>query len=352
MDPLAQGVFKDDRQVTFIAKTLPGETGTARLIKAKKGVRFAKLGVLEKTAGNRVDPQCVHFGQCPGCHYLHTGYDDEINYKKAVLDQCLKKLHYDKERVKVVKAPKRLGYRNRIQLHYRGKTIGLIDGLSDEIIEIPACKIIRDELRPAIEALYSDRGWSTQHRGSGHCELYLNHGSICVQWDKPYAHGGFSQVFDAMNTALRNTVFEHLQRMEFTSILELFVGDGNLSRMPGHEHKVQCVMVDNSPINNDENFIRLDLFDPSALHAFQAKCKLRHFDVLLLDPPRKGFIALCQWVKKFRPKKLIYVSCNLATLVRDLASLEGKFVIDDLALIDLFPSTYHFETVALVSFKK
>ncbi len=251
-----------------------------------------------------------------------------------------------------MKAPKRLGYRNRIQLHYRGKTIGLIDGLSNEIIEIPACKVIRDELRPAIEDLYSDRSWSAEHPGSGHCELYYNRGDLSVQWDKPYAYGGFSQVFDAMNTALRNTVFDYLQRMEFTSVLELFVGDGNLSRLPVHENKVQCVRVDNSPINKDENFIRMDLFAPSALCDFQAKCKQRHFDVLLLDPPRKGFTALYQWVKTFKPKKLIYVSCNLATLVRDLSSLEGKFVIEDLVLIDLFPSTHHFETVVLISIRR
>ena len=194
MDSLAQGVFKDDSQVTFIAKTLPGETGTARLIKSKKRVRFARIDSLEKTAGNRIDSQCAHFGQCPGCHYLHTSYDDEVNNKKSTLDRCLQKLDYDKERIKVVKAPNRLGYRNRIQLHYRGKSIGLIDGLSDEIIEIPACKIVRNELRPVIEALYSDRSWSTEHRGSGHCELYLNRGDLNVQWDKPYAHGGFSQL--------------------------------------------------------------------------------------------------------------------------------------------------------------
>ena len=352
MDPLAQGVFKDDRQVTFIAKTLPGETGTASLIKAKKGVRFAKMDALEKTALNRIDPQCEHFGQCPGCHYLHTGYDDEINYKKSTLEKCLKNLSYDSDRIKVVKAPKRLGYRNRIQLHYRGKSIGLIDGLSDKIIEIPACKIIQDELRPAIEALYADKSWSAEHRGNGHCELYLNRGSLSMQWDKPYAHGGFSQVYDAMNNALRNTVFEHLQGIEFSSVLELFVGDGNLSRMPRHENKVQYVRVDNSPINNDENFIRLDLFDPSALRDFQMKCKQRRFDILLLDPPRKGFINLYQWIKKYKPKKLIYVSCHPATLVRDLRNLEGKFVINDVALLDLFPSTHHFETVVLITFKR
>ena len=125
--------------------------------------------------------------------------------------------------------------------------------------------------------------------------------------------------------------------MEFNSVLELFVGDGNLSRMPRSEHEVQCVMVDNSPINNDERFIRLDLFDPSALRDFHTKCKQRRFDVLLLDPPRKGFINLYQWVKTFSPKKLIYVSCHPATLVGDLRSLESKFVINDIALLDLFP---------------
>jgi tRNA/tmRNA/rRNA uracil-C5-methylase (TrmA/RlmC/RlmD family) len=73
---------------------------------------------------------------------------------------------------------------------------------------------------------------------------------------------------------------------------------------------------------------------------------------MLVDPPRKGFPALNDWVNKLKPKRLIYVSCNPASLAADVQSLTGKFKLSHLSLLDMFPSTYHFETVATLDFKK
>ena len=89
MDPLGQGVSKKDGLITFVAGTLPGETGTAKVYKRAKGVQFARLETLDHVADNRVEPVCPHFNQCPGCQYLHTDYANELSYKKAVLQRSL-----------------------------------------------------------------------------------------------------------------------------------------------------------------------------------------------------------------------------------------------------------------------
>jgi len=352
IDPLGQGVAKDEHGITFIAKTLPGEKVSAQVIKRKKGVSFAILRTIEEQAGNRTKPECVHYEKCPGCHFMHTDYDSELSYKRKSLLRMLDKLNVDDSKINLQAAPKREGYRNRIQLHYRGGHIGLIDGLSDDIIEIPHCRIVRDELKPILSALYEGDDWRKDHVGEGHCELYLKNDAVSQEWDAPYAHGGFTQVFDEMNSRLRNSVTQYLERASINSLLDLFAGDGNLSQQVVENGKISRVMIDQAAQIHAKGLHHLDLYDENALKEFLQICREPRFDALLLDPPRKGFPALSTWVKTFKPKNLVYVSCNAATMVRDLLHINSKFVIDSVELLDLFPSTYHFETICFVSFKQ
>ena len=135
-------------------------------------------------------------------------------------------------------------------------------------------------------------------------------------------------------------------------LLDLFSGNGNLSEgiLTHSELSLPRVMVDVVPYEH-EDYLKIDLFDEGALKRFKKISSFTQFDSVLIDPPRKGFPALADWIKSCKPKQLIYVSCNAATMARDLQSLEGKFTIDKVILVDLFPSTYHFETVACLSFK-
>lgn len=354
MDSMGQGVAKVDNKPCFIPKTLPGETGIATLTKASKGVMFARLKSLDITADNREEPACVHFESCPGCHYLHTDYQSELLYKQQALDNHLKRLSAPVPEVEVVPTEQRLGYRNRIQLHYRHKYIGMIDGVTNNVLEIPECLAIDERLRTAFDELYNDKSWTEDHEGNGHCELYLTEEGVGVAWDKPYAHGGFSQVNEPMNRVLREAVLKTLKDDEVDTLLDLFSGEGNLSDpiVEGND-AIKRVMVDYAPERVKQeslSFIHLDLFSETSLRAFKARCEHKQFDVILVDPPRKGFADLALWVKALKPKKLIYVSCNAATMIRDLQQLSGKYVIEQISLIDLFPGTHHYETLVTITF--
>jgi 23S rRNA (uracil1939-C5)-methyltransferase len=372
MDGLGQGVCKQDGAISFIAKTLPDETGTARIYKRSKGVQFARLESLDQPAGNRIEPECEHFNQCPGCHYLHTDYQSELGYKKAALTKIMQPLiaakGFNADAIEVIAAEQRLAYRNRMQLHYRHKYIGLIDSASDQIVEIPNCKIIRPELQQAFDSLYSDTAsendeQSTQKgkgkdKGKGHCELYLDGDTVKQTWDADYAEGGFSQVNEAMNEELKQLVNSELQAHKSKnnegatcSVLDLFSGNGNLSNDIGSNSTIaiERTMIDIAD-NEHADYFKIDLFDDTALKQFKKQNKAKAFDKILLDPPRKGFPALADWVKQYKPKHLIYVSCNAATMARDLQSLECRFSIDKILLLDLFPASYHFETVDCISF--
>ncbi len=359
MDGLGQGVCKQEGAITFIAKTLPGESGVARIHKRSKGVQFATVDAADELSPKRIAAECEHFQQCPGCHYLHTDYQTELSFKQDALTKIMQPLlrsgHLSEQSISVVAAPERLSYRNRMQLHYRHKYIGLVDAATNQVIEIPNCKMIRPEMQSEFDALYGDKTWSESRDGKGHCELYLDEsGAVKETWNSDYADGGFTQVNDAMNAVLKSLVSDEILNAKKapSRLLDLFSGNGNLSEkiLEKSEETLPRVMVDVVP-NNHEDYLKIDLFDEGALKQFKKLSSFTQFDSVLIDPPRKGFPALTYWMKACKPKQLIYVSCNAATMARDLQALEGKFTIDKMILVDLFPSTYHFETVACLSFK-
>ena len=354
IDPLGQGVSKKGGAITFVAGTLPGETGVAVVYKRAKGVQFARLQTLDQTADNRVEPECPHFNQCPGCQFLHTDYDSELAYKKASLVRYLAALDVPDESIELVPAPRRLAYRNRIQLHYRHRYIGMLDTVSNEVLEVPRCKIMRPELQPAFDQLY--RGdWIQDHSGHGHCELYFRSGEVSMQWDGDYAHGGFSQVYEEMNQELQSRVQTLLEELEVSSLLDLFSGTGNLSdayAAAGGSRVLIDSYVESTIGAKPDNFHKMDLYDDRTLPNFTRRMGNPSFDMILIDPPRRGFPGLDSWVKKIKPRYVLYVSCNPASLTRDLRNLSMRFRFKSIQLLDLFPATSHFETLVLLEIRK
>jgi len=377
LDPLGQGVSKrvsqdkkntDKKQstITFIPKTLPGEQGTATVIKSSKGVEFAELATLSHISEKRIESECVHYAQCSGCDYLHVSYPDELVFKKNALLFLLRSFTLNGKQIsendiEVIAASERFAYRNRVQLHYRHKYLGLINANSDQVLEVPQCRLPSVSLKKAIDQLYADKSWTNDHPGRGHVELYQRDGSdeVVVEWNQPYAHGGFSQVNSQMNVALRQWVENYFKNINFETLLDLFSGNGNLSDDLIKNKNSKRHMVDMSPWNGMspvENYLQLDLFNESALESFQHRSKIKKVDALLLDPPRKGFPALVEWVNKLSPQTIAYVSCNPVTLTRDLKSLmaeqkKAKYAIEKIALLDMFPGTQHFETIVILKKK-
>lgn len=344
LDPMGQGVSRDGQKVSFIGKTLPGERGTARLMKQRAGVSFARLDTLEHRSALRTEPSCPHYHECPGCHYQHTDYAQELRFKQAALRTLLQRAKIDTPAIELIGAPERLGYRNRVQLHYRHRYLGMADGYSDRIVEIPHCQLLCDDIKPTVQALYNNRDWQ-QHTGTaGHCEVYLHRGEVTVSWDKPYAQGGFTQVYAQMNDKLKSYVAQQAKAQAFDSVLDLFAGDGNLSQPFSDKPSLKRIMVDATDSNTLPDFHKMDLYAPETLPSLRKRTP-KTVDLLLPDPPRKGMAELNAWLRAFKPKRVIYVSCNPATLVRDIRHCLPQYRISNIALLDLFPATQHFETV-------
>ncbi|MBC77230.1 MAG: hypothetical protein CME64_14560 [Halobacteriovoraceae bacterium] len=350
IDPLGQGVFKKHDQIYFIPKTLPGERGQAEIIKSKKNIHFCRLVKIEDSSSCRIDPICPHFTECPGCHFLHTTYEDELKFKAESFKRMLAPI--GSPEFDVIEAPERTGYRNRVQLHYhkRSQSLGFIKALQNRILEVPECKIFKSDLKPSFDELYRNKSkyLKKSKRPKGHVELYhRGDDEIKVSWDTRYASDGFTQVNEQMNKKLLECVSNALKDQHPKSTLDLFGGDGNLSRSIDGE----TFHIDMYPFERKDNFISLDLSEEESLAQFSTVVGNQEFDLFIVDPPRAGFKHLNAWVKKFAPKTLLYVSCHPQTMIRDIRQLEMPYKILETKLLDLFPSTFHFEAMTVIRFK-
>lgn len=352
IDSLGQGVSKLGDKVTFIPKTAPGDKGEAEIMSEKKGVAFARQKELTSHSQLRIEPECVHYGSCPSCHFLHMSYEDELKFKKQSFQHLFRKL--DVPAPEVIAAPERFHYRNRIQLHYslKSKLLGLRDPLSSQIIAVPQCLIAVPEVQAELVRLYRNQNWIKEAPSApteGHVEIYWRDNEIKVSWNKPYAEGGFTQVYALMNQKLKELLVQHWQLKGRSELLDLFGGNGNLSH---NLHYSKRLCVDYYPQSTGDEFVNQNLYDKNALKNISRELKNRNLspENLLLDPPRSGLKDLSVWVDEIKPLTIAYVSCDPHTMVRDLMSVKG-YTIKKAFLIDFFPSTFHFESFIILERK-
>jgi 23S rRNA (uracil1939-C5)-methyltransferase len=352
MDSLGQGVSKETDKITFISKVLPGETGEAKVTGQRKGVCFATLHQLKTPSPHRIEPSCPHFQNCPSCHYLHTSYEQELSFKQSALEKLFHKIAHPE--VIVTPAIRRTHYRNRIQLHYNKaqKQLGMLDVKNHSIAPIPFCQIGRPMIAAQVEKLYQGDSWLplVKHEANqGHIELYEQGHHVQVSVNRPYAEGGFTQVFEEMNQSLKELLEKWAQNLGNFQVLDLFGGNGNLSQNLKHSKRL-C--VDSYTAQTGVEFFSQDLYAADAIGKVKKKWS---FDsglnsLLILDPPRSGLKNLSEWLKEFHPRYVAYVSCDPHTLARDLAGVDNYHV-NALHLIDFFPGTFHYETMVFLEQK-
>lgn len=349
MDSLGQGVSKETDKITFISKTLPGDEGKAKVLSEKKGVSFAEVSELHQSSSLRVKPDCPHFSQCPSCHYLHTTYDQELEFKRLSFERLLHKIPHPS--ICVTPALRRTHYRNRVQLHYDKdkKLLGMLNAKNHTIAPIPECLIGRELVSKEIKNLYQNQLWlelAIKEPSRGHVEIYEKNGEISVAWNKSYAEGGFTQVFEEMNQVLKNILNIWLHSAPITGLLDLFAGNGNLSNNANYS---QRLCVDYYPGKVDLPFFSQDIYAADALKKIQRLLLQNNLQphTLILDPPRSGLKNLEQWLELFSPQRIAYVSCDPHTLVRDIKPLKN-YELTQVHLVDFFPSTFHFESMVFL----
>ena len=367
LDPLAQGVSKNEDDIYFISNTLPEEQGTATIDRQKKNIFFGHVNSeedIKEKSPKRVTPECPHFFSCNGCHYLHTDYEYEIKLKEKTLERMLEIYNRTTKgattnEIITHTSSSRFNYRNRVQLHYdlNHQFLGFIGYDKKKIIPVPECKILLPALENKLKELYQNQRWVNIVPKSapkkGHVEIIINsQGEVNTIFNGPYAHGGFTQVHRQMNTHLQKLVFEIYKYQEHSQVIDLFGGSGNLSKRLS---PTPCIVIDNHQEgllvewDGHQRFIKSNLYANKAPAFVKKHFKEKTF--VILDPPRSGLKNL----KDFLPDNnstisgFVYVSCNPQTFFRDIKSIKQNYILKEIHLLDLFPGTYHFEVLGVLA---
>lgn len=354
---------------------LPGETVR---IDAGKDVHASLLEVLTP-APERVahkDVPCPLFTICGGCHYQHAPYEYQLARKVEILREQLQrvgKIKFEGE-IGVISGPP-LGYRNRAQFHIVGGKIGYLAARSHELVPVESeCPVCSPRLNQALAQMRERLSDARFPRFVQALEIFTNESDVQINviesehtvarrfydWceskqaiDYPTSFGTFrvsSRSFFQVNRFLiEKLVDAAVPERGGESALDLYAGVGLFAlQMARRFRSVTAVETGSSAARDLEfNASRAEL----TVKVEQARVEdyLERLQAtpgfVLADPPRVGLgKEVVRHLLRLAPPRMTIVSCEPATLARDLAGLTG-YQIESLTLVDLFPQTFHLETI-------
>lgn len=379
-----QGLARLEGRAVLVPYVLPGETARVRVRRERPGLVEAELVEVLTTVPDRVLPPCPYFQRCGGCQYQHAGYRFQVEHKRNVLIEVLRRIGKiaPPEFVATV-AGEPWEYRNRTQFHLRGREIGYMEAGSHRLCAVERCAISSPKINEALGAL---RGMLRERRFPQFLrsiELFTNESEVQLnvleseqpparsffEWcaeripgaaagslDYPAAgyvfrvsHGSFFQT----NRFLIDRLVEcALEGAEGETAVDLYAGVGLFSLPLARRFRgVTAVESGGSAFRDLEyNAARAGLpvqaVRTSSEQFLEALSEPPDF--VLADPPRAGLgKTVVRHLLRLRPARIVIVSCDPATLARDLGALVGGgYRLEGLTLVDLFPQTYHIESVA------
>ena len=375
------GLSRVDGRVVLTPYVLPGERIRAQAAQEKPGlVRARVLEVIEPSA-ERVAPACPYFGRCGGCHYQHAPYEVQLRAKRAILEEALRRLGKlePPEDIEIV-AAEPWGYRNRTQLHIEGRKIGFREARSRKLCAIDHCPISSPKLNETIGTLnemVGDRRWP---RFVQSVEIFTDEEQVqlnVVDTTQPVARRFFDWcaeripglVTGALDYGGRFRVSSHaffqvnrllLDGLVTTAVggsqgetaVDLYAGVGLFALSLAASFREVIAVESGSAAIRDLEF-NATRAGRSNIRAEQntTEAYLESLtsapDLALLDPPRAGLgKSVVKRLGEVKPPAITLVACDPTTLARDLPGLVAAgYHIQKVALIDLFPQTYHLETV-------
>ena len=351
-----EGVARVEDYVIFVPFVAQGEVVEAELVEAKKRFGRARLLRVVRSSPERAEPLCRYFGQCGGCQYQHVVYPAQLRLKRKQIEDLFQRIGgFAPGLVQpVVPCPQPYGYRNRIMIRSQwdkfkqGLNIGFIRADNRLVVDLEECSIAEPAINEQIKHLRA------HPPPKGGLKVVLR---IPPEgWELP--RDSFFQNNFFLLPELVRVVGERLAAGRARHLVDLFCGVGFFGiQLAAQVESFVGVELDRMAIKaavrnaaargcRNGEFIAGTAEDslPNLLARFSPPAT-----AVLLDPPRKGCRPeVLQALRQAQPGQVIYVSCDPATMARDLNVLcrDGVFELVQLVPLDMFPQTSHVESVA------
>jgi 23S rRNA (uracil1939-C5)-methyltransferase len=333
------GVARHGGRVVFVPFTANGDRVRARVVKQSGQFARAEIDSLLGPGPGRCEPRCQYFTDCGGCQYQHLDYATQLAVKTKQLRDVLTRIGgiREPELLPWLASPEAYGYRNRISVHQQGRGIGFRARDGRRLVDIGECPLASDRVNAKLKYLRAHPGRREHYS--------LREEGIPAE--------GFYQANKFLLEAFREKVAEFCLAGSSAWIIECYGGAGFFT-MALASAACRVSMIESDVRLAREARGKL----PGHVEIREGKCEIVLPQLLaadgaaqaeiLLDPPREGLSAAVRDCLAAGPaRKIIYVSCNPATLARDLKALARRWAPRCFLPVDLFPQTAHFECVAV-----
>ena len=341
-----KGIGRENGKAVFIPFTIDGETVSARIVREKKQFAEAEIVDLRERSPHRVKPRCPYFGQCGGCAYQHIDYQHQLAIKSQQVADILRRIGKlrDVSIQPIVPSPAQYAFRNRITVHAQNGVVGYFRRESHELIDVERCPIAMDEVNSALADLRAG------DPRDGHYTLRAQSGPRI-----------FFQTNDAVANVMRDLIDKIISPNQ-ELLIDAYCGAGffakallaKFQRVIGIDWDKFAMAEAKKDATEKETYIAGDIEAELQIFLKRGRANLtalsgqvRRGGTMIVDPPATGLSAkIRELIVDLAPATFIYVSCNPATLARDLADLQRTFNIISVTPFDMFPQTAEVEVVA------
>jgi len=374
---LGQGVARINGWVVLVCFALPGETVRARVY--RNAANYSEADLLEVLAPSpdRVEPLCSLFGQCGGCQYQNFSYPAQLKWKQQQVSELLQRMAgLDVPVEPVHPSPLKYAYRSKITPYFQHPREGrlgpigfLRQGRRQQLLDVPCCPIASDSINEKLSevrretqenALFFKKGATLLLRDSLNGEVCTDPTAMCEQMVGDLRFSFHAGEFFQNNPYILPAFADHVTSEargggagKADYLLDAYCGAGlfclsaaaDFTEAVGIE--ISESSIDWARRNADQNQIENCRFvQGDAASIFGDIQFSPERCAVVIDPPRKGSSPeFLEQLMAFRPKRLVYVSCNPATQIRDLETLKNEYQISKIQPFDLFPQTRHLECV-------
>lgn len=326
-------------KVCFIPYVIPGEVVTARILRDKKSYAEARLESLHEASPQRVPPPCPVFGTCGGCQYQHIAYPLQLAIKRDQVIEVLTRIGglANPPVEPVIPSPQEYGYRNRISVHSRAGKTGFFERGTRNIVDVAECAIASPGVNAKLAELRKQKPDEGEYALREPSEFY-----------------GFRQVNDAAAELLLSVV-EEVAQPGGRLLVDAYCGAGFFARrlqahfqeVIGLEWSADAVRHARRESPAHVRYLQGDVIEhlPTAMSAASSA-----ETTVLFDPPAEGLPQpVMDQISSCPPARIIYVSCDPATLARDLKKLSSTHALLRVCPVDMFPQTAQIECVAVLA---
>jgi len=385
-----------DGKAVFVPFVLPGEIVHIKIREERKHFAYGELISIVKESEDRISPRCKHFGQCGGCHYQHIPYDLQLRFKREIFIEQMRRMGGIEEPIveNIIPCDREWHYRNTLQFHLtsNGK-LAFMNAAQVHPFKVEECflgmeeiskiwplltfekenEIHRVEIRQnetdeillklegdqaAIPEIEITSSISTVHTSSNDQVVIAGDDHLILSlMDKEFhvSAGSFFQTNFIGAKVLVNTILKMADGLT-GPLMDLYCGVGLFSSFLADSFD-QIVGIEVSKSACADYAVNLDRYEHISLYEGTVERALPGInispDCVVIDPPRKGMnrFAIDALVEK-KPPVIIYVSCNPSTLARDVKRLmRSGYLLERSVLVDMFPQTYHIESVNFLTCK-